>query len=59
MGSRVAGLNAQENSACRSTLGWGAPGSLVVRARAKPSVTGLRFLRPGLHHTVAAQARSP
>jgi hypothetical protein len=30
--SRVAGLNAQANSACRSTLGSAAPGSLVVRA---------------------------
>ena len=30
--SRVAGLNAQANSACRSTLRSGAPGSLAVRA---------------------------
>ena len=30
--SRVAGLNAQPNSACRSTLPSGAPGSLAVRA---------------------------
>ena len=30
--SRVAGLNAQANSACRSTFGSGAPGSFAVRA---------------------------
>jgi hypothetical protein len=30
--SRVAGLNAQENSACRSTLPSGAPGSFAERA---------------------------
>jgi len=30
--SRVAGLNAQANSALRSTLGWGAPFSFAVRA---------------------------
>ena len=30
--SRVAGLNAQANSACRSTLESGAPGSFLVRA---------------------------
>ncbi len=29
---RVAGLNAQENSACRSTLGSGAPGSFSLSA---------------------------
>jgi len=28
----VAGLNAQANSACRSTLSSGAPGSFVARA---------------------------
>src|ERR1700722_6377194 len=31
-GSRGPGLNAQANSACRSTLGSGAPFALVVRA---------------------------
>ena len=30
--SRVAGLNAQANSACRSSLGSGAPGSFLLRA---------------------------
>ena len=30
--SRVAGLNAQPNSACRSTFGSGAPGSFLLRA---------------------------
>jgi hypothetical protein len=30
--SRVAGLNAQANSACRSAFGSGAPGSFVLRA---------------------------
>jgi hypothetical protein len=30
--SRVAGLNAQPNSACRSTFGSGAPRSFAVRA---------------------------
>ena len=29
---RVAGLNTQENSACRSTLGSGAPGSFSLSA---------------------------
>ena len=36
---------------CARLLGGEGPG--------QPSATELRFLRPGLHHTVAAQARSP
>jgi hypothetical protein len=53
---RVAGLNAQANSACRSTFGSGVPGSLVVRAMVTVSSasatdrreTGVRFLPLGL-----------
>ena len=54
--SRVAGLNAQENSACRSTVGSGAPGSFAARAmvtvtRASATdrrETGARFAPFGL-----------
>jgi hypothetical protein len=59
--SRVTGSNAQPNSACRSSLGSGSPGSLVIRAtvtvtRASASErreTGARF-----SHLASAWARA-
>ena len=59
--SRVAGLNAQVNSACRSTLGSGAPGSLVARAMVtvtRASATDLRETGARFGHLASAEARA-
>ena len=59
--SRVAGLNAQPNSACRSTFASGAPGSFVLRAMVtvtRASATDRRETGARFAHLASAYART-
>jgi hypothetical protein len=59
--SRVAGLNAQANSACRSTFGAGEPGSLAVSAMVtvtSASATDRRETGARFGHLASVYARA-